>query len=193
MQIFSKQSDKKILIVEPLTCEKIFYKKVKRLLKGENLLLFDYFTGFYCKNGNHWILFFGDFKKRHLYVLDPLEDEENTSQICLENWNCFIQERKEFKCLEDSENEWKIGSFQKTKQTDSHNCGIIVLLLLENLKKSNFSFMFYFNFCDQSWKEKDNYWGLFFEGNKNKIGNLKYNFNLMAEVSVIDSSTTLSI
>ena len=133
----SKQSKKKMLIIEPLTCDKIFYKKVKRILNGENLSSYDCFAGFHNKRGNHWILFFGDLKKKLFYILDPMEDTEETSKQCLQNWNSFIKDRKEFQNSNGSEHEWSLGNFEKNKQTDSHNCGIIVLLLLENLLKDS--------------------------------------------------------
>ena len=143
------------------------FKKVFKLLDYVNI---NYYPGYF------------NFKKYNT-------PEKQVNLIIKKNLFEFISKNK-FVVL--GESGWQ--SYNKEfEKSNNYNLVKYYLLLLENLKKSNFSFMFYFNFCDQSWKEKDNYWGLFFEGNKNKIGNLKYNFNLMAEVSVIDSSTTLSI
>ena len=47
--------------------------------------------------------------------------------------------------------------------------------LIYNEKTSVYSFMFYFNFSNETWRESDNNWGLFEEGDENSVGN----FNLL--------------
>ena len=46
--------------------------------------------------------------------------------------------------------------------------------LVYNNPESPFDSMFYFNLTDEEWKQTDDDWGIFFQGDSNGLGNAKF-------------------
>ena len=117
----------------------IFTEKQFDVLKKVKLQDFNYFVGFY-ELDNHWRLIMADKKSKLFYYIDPFIASRTQQQTYLTKWKVFSSFRQDLKDIE-----WKIATFEHSKQSDIFNCGLICLMVFDCIIKKSFSC----NFSDE--------------------------------------------
>jgi len=89
---------------------------------------FKYIIGIYNKN-SHWHLIFIDNTVKIFYLLDPYKAKPKQIKQNFDQWKKILSERNQ---LNTSDN-WRSDTFAHQKQDDTHNCGVICLISLEEI------------------------------------------------------------
>ena len=80
-------------------------------------------------------------KDKLFYFLDPFIAKPKAKNCRFASWKCLLDKHQD-KLTTFKADEWKLGEFTHSKQTDSFSCGIICLLIIENIVKGCFNVIF---------------------------------------------------
>ena len=101
----------------------IFTDKHFDVLKKVKLQDFKYFVGFY-ELDNHIRLIIAGKVSKLFYYIDSFVASRTQQQTCLTKWKVFASFLPDLKDID-----WKIDTFEHSKQSDLINCGLICLLV----------------------------------------------------------------
>ncbi|XP_063068678.1 uncharacterized protein LOC134460149 [Engraulis encrasicolus] len=105
----------KILEGSKRACNAYFLKQ--NILKKKIL-------GAYLQNGNHWTLFYADMDNLTIVFMDSFGESKEKTKTLVKNWSSFAEAR-------GCHGPWTVVSVKHPKQTDSHSCGIHVIMYAE--------------------------------------------------------------
>ena len=125
----------KTYIIEPQAVEQILIKR-KRTFTRNNFSKHEFLVGTLNQN-NHWSLMFADLNRRLFFYLDPFVAKSSIVSKFFDSWKHFLQSREDL-----PKDNWRLGKFVHTKQSDNFNCGIIVLMMIRKLFDKESSLVF---------------------------------------------------
>lgn len=116
----------KTYIIEPHAVDQILIKR-KRTFTRNDFSKHEFLVGTLNQN-NHWSLMFADLNRRLFFYLDPFVAKSSIVSKFFDSWKHFLQSREDL-----PKDNWRLGDFVHTKQSDNFNCGIIVLMMIRKL------------------------------------------------------------